>query len=204
MFKILYEKGFLNIEKMLIEEYHKVNLTFQEARILILLLDCLEDKNFSSLFLAKKANLSKNEIENILEELFQKEFFAFSEDKEDNKIIEVFNLDNTFHKLEQLYFKKKKNIQLKQQNKYITETIDKIEQLKGLNLSSYELEIIKSWYLDKNYSNDEIKNSINIAIANKKKSIYYIERILNHKNSLKIEKDDKTDKILHKIFNKIK
>ncbi|WP_323847834.1 MAG: DnaD domain protein [Phytoplasma sp.] len=204
MFQILYEKGFLNIEKMLIKEYHKINLKFQEAMILILLFDCHENKNFSSLFLAKKANISKNEVENILEELIQKEFFTLSEDTEDNKIIEVFNLDNTFHKLEQFYLEKKKNAQLKKQNKYITETIEKIEQLKGNILVSYELEIIKAWYLEKNYSDSDIKKAINVASINKKKSIYYIERILNHKNSLKIENDDKADQILNKIFNKIK
>ncbi|MGI3136006.1 MAG: DnaD domain protein [Candidatus Phytoplasma vitis] len=204
MFKILYEKGYLNIEKILIREYHKMNLTFQEMMVLIYLFDCYEHKHFSSVFLAKKMNLSKNEVENILEELIQKDFFFLSQEKKDDKLIEVFNLDNTFLKLEKIYLEKDKNVLIKKQNKYISETIEQIEKLKGENLASYELEIIKNWYLEKKYSDKDIKRSINIAYTNQKKSIYYIERILGHENNLKIENNDKADKILHKIFNKIK
>nr|QJI54818.1 Chromosome replication initiation protein [Candidatus Phytoplasma ulmi] len=204
MFKILYEEGYLNIEKILIHEYHKINLTFQEMMVLIYLFDCYEHKRFSSLFLAKKMNLSKNEVENILEELIQKDFFFLSQEKKNDKLIEVFNLDNTFLRLEQIYLEKDKNVQIKKQNRYISETIEQIEKLKGENLVSYELEIIKNWYLEKKYSDKDIKKSINIAYKNQKKSIYYIERILGNENNLKIENNDKADQILHKIFNKIK
>lgn len=204
MFKILYEEGVLNIEQILLREYRKMNLTSQEVMVLIFLFERYETKIFSSLFLAQKVNLSKNEVENILEELIQKKFFVLSQDEKDNKIIEVFDLNNTFKKLEQIYSEKAKNNQIKKQNKYITQTIEQIEKLKGENLASYELEIIKNWFLDKNYSFEEINKSINIAVLNQKKSIYYIDRILNHKNILKIENDEKADQILHKIFNKIK
>lgn len=204
MFKILYEEGVLNIEKILLREYRKMNLTSQEVMVLIFLFERYETKIFSSLFLAQKANLSKNEVENILEELIQKKFFVLSQDERDNKIIEVFDLNNTFKKVEQIYFEKAKNNKIQKQNKYITQTIEQIEKLKGENLASYELEIIKNWFLDKNYSFEEINKSINIAVLNQKKSIYYIDRILNHKNILKIENDEKADQILHKIFNKIK
>ncbi|MDC9031933.1 DnaD domain protein [Columbia Basin potato purple top phytoplasma] len=204
MFKILYEEGVLNIEQILLREYRKMNLTSQEVMVLIFLFERYETKIFSSLFLAQKVNLSKNEVENILEELIQKKFFVLSQDERDNKIIEVFDLNNTFKKLEQIYSEKAKNNQIKKQNKYITQTIEQIEKLKGENLASYELEIIKNWFLDKNYSFEEINKSINIAVLNQKKSIYYIDRILNHKNILKIENDEKADQILHKIFNKIK
>nr|BAH24246.1 chromosome replication initiation protein [Korean potato witches'-broom phytoplasma] len=204
MFKILYEEGVLNIEKILLREYRKMNLTSQEVMVLIFLFECYETKIFSSLFLAQKANLSKNEVENILEELIQKKFFVLLQDERDNKIIEVFDLNNTFKKLEQIYFEKAKNNKIQKQNKYITQTIEQIEKLKGENLASYELEIIKNWFLDKNYSFEKINKSINISVLNQKKSIYYIDRILNHENILKIENDEKADQILHKIFNKIK
>ncbi|MGM1459017.1 MAG: DnaD domain protein, partial [Columbia Basin potato purple top phytoplasma] len=191
MFKILYEEGVLNIEKILLREYRKMNLTSQEVMVLIFLFERYETKIFSSLFLAQKANLSKNEVENILEELIQKKFFVLSQDERDNKIIEVFDLNNTFKKVEQIYFEKAKNNKIQKQNKYITQTIEQIEKLKGENLASYELEIIKNWFLDKNYSFEEINKSTNIAVLNQKKSIYYIDRILNHKNILKIENDEK-------------
>ncbi|QTX02820.1 DNA replication protein [Candidatus Phytoplasma luffae] len=204
MFKNLYEQNYLNIEKILINKYKNLDLTLQELIILLFLFNSYENKNFSSLFLAEKTNLSKNEVENILEKLLKKNFFSLSEDKKNNKIIEIFDLDNTFIKLEQLYLEIDKKEKTKKNKTYITETIDEIEKLKGENLTPYELEIIKNWYLDNNFQHNDIIQTIHQASLNQKKSIHYIERILNHKKNVQIEKDDKADQILHKIFNKIK
>ncbi|MDV3196251.1 MAG: DnaD domain protein, partial [Candidatus Phytoplasma stylosanthis] len=197
MLKLLYEKGCLNIEKILIHEYNKINLTVSELNILLFLFHCYENKNFSTSFLAKKTNLSKNEVENILTQLLKKNFFSLSQEQKDNKIIEIFNLDNTFIKLENLLLEKEKKIEIKEKKVYISETIDKLEKLKGEILSSYELEIIKKWYLEKKYNHNDIIQSINQASSSQKKSIYYIERILNHKKNIQIEKDDKADQIIH-------
>lgn len=204
MIKILYEEGFLNIEKILIHEFKKLHLEIQELSVLLCLFDSYEKKIFSSSFLATKANLSKNELESILERLRQKNFFSILQDKKDNKIIEIFNLDNTFVKIQQLYKEKKtKNTEKKQKNN-ISETIENLETLKGRLLTGNELEIVKSWYLEQNYTHDDITQIIIQAGLNKKDSLNYIERILSQTNHVKIENDDKADQILHKIFKQIK
>ncbi|MEZ0180575.1 DnaD domain protein ['Camptotheca acuminata' phytoplasma] len=205
MLKTIYEAGYLNIEKILINEYNKMDLTSQELIILLCLFNCYENKNFSSVFLAEKTNLSKNEVENILAELLKKNFFSLSQEKQDDKIIEVFNLDNTFLKIEEIYSEKTKKIKLKEKKTNIAETIEEIEKLKKNNLASFELEIIKNWYLNQNFSHEDIIKAIEQAVVHQQKSIYYIDRLLNYKNNnIKFEKDNKTDQILHKIFSKIK
>ncbi|XXP77026.1 MAG: DnaD domain protein [Lettuce witches'-broom phytoplasma] len=204
MIKILYEEGVLNIEKILIREFKKLCLEIQELSVLLCLFDSYEKKIFSSSFLAKKANLSKNELESILEKLRQKNFFSILQDKKDNKIIEIFNLDNTFVKIQQLYKEKEAKSTEKKQKNNISETIENLETLKGRLLTGNELEIVKSWYLEQNYTHDNIAQIIVQAGLNKKDSLNYIERILSQTNHVKIENDDKADQILHKIFKQIK
>ncbi|MCQ9618840.1 MAG: DnaD domain protein [Candidatus Phytoplasma pruni] len=204
MIKILYEEGFLNIEKILIREFKKLHLEIQELSVLLCLFDSYEKKIFSSSFLATKANLSKNELESILERLRQKNFFSILQDKKDNKIIEIFNLDNTFVKIQQLYKEKKTKSTEKKQKNNISETIENLETLKGRLLTGNELEIVKSWYLEQNYTHDNITQIIVQAGLNKKDSLNYIERILSQTNHVKIENDNKADQILHKIFKQIK
>ncbi|MBP3059340.1 DNA replication protein [Texas Phoenix palm phytoplasma] len=204
MIKILYEKGFINIEKILIKEYSKLNLNLSELNILLFLLECYEKKTFSSLILAKKTNLSKNEIELILEKLMQKKFFSLSSKNKDNKIIETFNLDPTFEKIEKIYDKKNKIKKEKEKKNLISETIKKLENLKNKILTENELDIVKNWYSNPNYTHKEILEAIENAKIKNKESIFFIENTLNKNKIIKLKTDEKADKILHKIFKKIK
>jgi DNA replication protein len=204
MIKILYEEGVLNIEKILIREFKKFNLDIQELSVLLCLFDYYEKKIFSSSFLAKKVNLSKNQAESILERLRKKNFFSILQDTKDNKMIEIFNLDNVFVKIQNLYKEKEKENNEKKQQNNISETIGNLENLKGRLLTGNELEIVKSWYLEQNYIHENITQIIAQAVLNKKDSLNYIERILNQTNHIKIEDEDKADQILHKIFKQIK
>lgn len=204
MLKTLYEESFLDIEKILLQEYKNINLDLQELMILLFLFQSYKNKTFSSLILAKKTNLSKNEVESILERLIKKNFFSLSQEQKNNKIFEIFHLDNTFIKLEKFYLEKEQKNKEKQKNHYISETIENLEKLKGKVLINYELEIVKSWYVEKNFSHEEIMQAIEHAKKYQKTSLHYIERILNYENHTKIEHDEKTDQILHEIFKKMK
>ncbi|KND62515.1 DnaD domain protein [Candidatus Phytoplasma phoenicium] len=204
MLKTLYEENFLDIEKLLLQEYKNINLDLQELMILLFLFQSYKNKTFSSLNLAKKTNLSKNDVEAILERLIKKNFFSLSQEKKNNIIFEIFNLDNTFSKLEEFFLTKEKKNQEKQKNHQIIETIENLEKLKGQFLISYELEMVKSWYLEKKFSHEEIIQTIDNAHSNHKKSLHYIERMLNYENHIKIEHDEKTEQILHEIFKKMK
>ncbi|KAB8121706.1 MAG: DNA replication protein [Candidatus Phytoplasma cynodontis] len=203
MLKMLYEEGYLNIEKILIKEYKNLNLEIKELTILLLILNDEKKECFSSLNLVEKTNWSKNEIELILEKLMKKNFFDIVQQKQKDKIIEILNLENTFSQLEN-FFMKKKNIKKEIKKNYIKETIEILENLKGKNLTGFELEIIKNWYSDKKYSHKEIINSIKESFSCNKTSLNYIETILNKKQKKIFNKNFQDDQILHKIFKKIK
>ncbi|MDV3158229.1 MAG: DnaD domain protein, partial [Pigeon pea little leaf phytoplasma] len=84
-------------------------------------------------------------------------------------------------------------------------SIANIEKIKGDVLNSQELEIIKKWYIEFNYPQDTIIKAIKQAHVNKKKSIFYINSLLNYQNKQNnISQDKNIEKTLHKIFDKIK
>ncbi|WBL31633.1 DnaD domain protein [Candidatus Phytoplasma sacchari] len=204
MLKNLYKKGYLNIEKILIKEFINLNLEINELAVLLLLFNDNQD-HFSSLNLAEKTNFSKNEIEEILENLIKKNFFNIVQEQKNAKFIEKLNLDNTFIKLEKILNKKKiEQKETKNYNKEIKETIENLEKLKGRILTGFELEIVKNWYLSKGYSHKDIIDSIKKSSLYNKKSLNYIDYILNKKKDLLYPKDLQTDEILYKIFKKIK
>ncbi|MDV3141420.1 MAG: hypothetical protein Q8738_02650, partial [Candidatus Phytoplasma australasiaticum] len=60
------------------------------------------------------------------------------------------------------------------------------------------------WYLEFNYPQEKIIQAIKQANANKKKSIFYINNLLNYQNQQNISQDKNIEKNLHKIFDKIK
>ncbi|TVY12374.1 DnaD domain protein [Candidatus Phytoplasma pini] len=205
MIKKLYEENILNIEQILIKEYKNLNLEITELIILLFLFKNYKKKIFSSLELAEETNFSKNETEFILEKLIKKKFFSLSQKKKDDKIIEIFDLDGVFKKIEQIYLKKEHKKNQNKKNHLISETIENLEKLKEKLLLPYEYEIVKSWYKEKKYLHEDIIETIKQASFKNNYSITYIERILNQKkNNSKIEKDDKADKILHEIFKKIR
>ncbi|WP_244611444.1 DnaD domain protein [Candidatus Phytoplasma sacchari] len=204
MLKNLYKKGYLNIEKILIKEFINLNLEINELAVLLLLFNDDQD-HFSSLNLAEKTNFSKNEIEEILENLIKKNFFNIVQEQKNEKFIEKLNFDNTFIKLEKILNKKKiEQKETKNYNKEIKETIENLEKIKGRILTGFELEIVKNWYLSKGYSHKDIIDSIKKSSLYNKKSLNYIDYILNKKKDLLYPKDLQTDEILYKIFKKIK
>ncbi|MDV3205333.1 MAG: DnaD domain protein [Weeping tea tree witches'-broom phytoplasma] len=204
MIKLLYEKGVLNIEKILISEYKNINLDLSELTVLLFLFSCYEQKIFSSTVLAQYMNLSKNEVESILERLIKKNFFSLLQSQKNDKMIEIFNLDGTFVQLEKVYIKKQQQAQLEKQDNSIASAIDYLEDLKGRILTSNELEIVKSWYLDPHRNHQDITQAIKQAVANNKNSIHYIDSLLNFANyNLNTHYDDEDNKMLYKFFQQI-
>ncbi|MBS2126455.1 DnaD domain protein ['Fragaria x ananassa' phyllody phytoplasma] len=204
MFQKLYENGFLLIEKILIQEYQKLGLTYQELTILFFLLEFSKKRVFSSNNLAKKAGISKNEVEHILEKLINKNFFELSQEPKNNKIIEVFSLKPTFKKLEQLFLEEIQKEQESLKMTFIQETIDLLEKNKGQVLVNYELDVIRGWYQNQEFHHQNIKTTIEEALEQKKTSVFYIDKLLHKKQFMEVEPDEKADRILEKLFKKVK
>ncbi|MDV3158376.1 MAG: DnaD domain protein, partial [Pigeon pea little leaf phytoplasma] len=163
MLKQIYEEGYLDIERILINQYLKLNLLIKEVKMLLLLFRKYKNPILSTEKIIQQTNLSLPEIDNILGNLIKKNFLCLYQKEINNQVQEMFDLNKTFYQIENLY-KQTKLTNLKHQNtSNISNTISNIEKIKGDVLNSQELEIIKKWYIEFNYPQDTIIKAIKQA-----------------------------------------
>ena len=185
MLKRIYDEYGLDIQKIIMSEYKRLNLSLKEANVLIALFSILEKrKTFSINAIIKKIDLDSNETADILTGLAEKGFFKMKLEIKNGKERETISLTPTFLKLEELILEDVNKIKLERDKTKISKLINRLENLLGRVLTSYELDIIRYWFNDSKYSIDEVNQIIDTLVDNNKKvSINIIEK------NLKLKKD---------------
>jgi DNA replication protein len=81
-------------------------------------------------------------------------------------------------------------------------TLRLFEQGMGRQLLPYELETVRRWYEDHQFSHDKIIKAI--TTAQDRVSVKYVEKVLNQSIPEPIEIDEEVENVLDEIFKKIK
>lgn len=203
MLKRLYEEFDLPIERMIMREYKRLGLSMGDAHVLLALFSIYKKRRtFSLSSIQKRVDYTTNQIGASLEKLMDQSFLNMTLELKDGKQREVFNLDNTFKKIEQLYQEDEKEKQRMQFENQITETIKRFEQGLARTLSSFELDQIRRWYDDKTYTHEAIINAI--ISCEDRLSIKRAEKFLNQSLVDKIVIDEDVENVLDEIYKKIK
>lgn len=201
--KRLYEDYDLAIERILIKEYKRLKLSMPEMSVLLALFSIYKKrKTFSITSIAKRVELNANDIGSIVESLMNKGFMTILLDTKDGKEREVFELDPTFMKIEELYKLDDLEKIKVQAESALMETIRLFEQGLGRALMSYELENIRRWYDDKTYTHEQIIAAIHSSES--KCSVKYVERILTQAIPKLIEIDQEVEDALDELYKKIR
>lgn len=188
-------------------EYKRLNLSLKEANVLIALFSILEKrKTFSINAIIKKIDLDSNETADILTGLAEKGFFKMKLEIKNGKERETISLTPTFLKLEELILEDVNKIKLERDKTKISKLINRLENLLGRVLTSYELDIIRYWFNDSKYSIDEVNQIIDTLVDNNKKvSINIIEKNLKLKKDYQVtDLDQDTKDTLTKLYRSIK
>lgn len=203
MLKRLYEEYDLSIERILIKEYKRLKLTMQEMTVLLALFSILKKRRtFSINAINRRVEYSLNEIGNIIEQLLSKGFMTIELENKDGKEREVFDLNLTFEKIQDLFKKDELEKQRILVENEVSETIKLFEQGLGRLLMPYELDMIRRWYDESLYEHQAIMSAI--SSAQDRMSVKYVEKILTQQIPQKIEIDQDVDQALDEIFKKIK
>jgi len=201
--KKLYDEYDLPIERILLKEYKRLKITMQDMSVLIALFSIQKKrKTFSMLAIARRVELSQDDIGRSVESLIQKGFLAISLEKKDEKEREIFDLEGTLDKIEQLFIQDEKDRITLREASHIEETITLCEQGLGRALLNYELETIRRWYDEKTFTHEQIIKAI--QSTGDRLSIKYVERILNQDALPKIEIDAEVEEALDEIYKSIK
>lgn len=207
MLKRIYDEYGLDIQKIIMSEYKRLNLSLKEANVLIALFSILEKrKTFSINAIIKKIDLDSNETADILTGLAEKGFFKMKLEIKNGKERETISLTPTFLKLEELILEDVNKIKLERDKTKISKLINRLENLLGRVLTSYELDIIRYWFNDSKYSIDEVNQIIDTLVDNNKKvSINIIEKNLKLKKDYQVtDLDQDTKDTLTKLYRSIK
>ena len=121
--KLFYNYNF-NIDSLLMDKHKEMNLSTNEAIILLSLVSLSRKNNIFSLSsVVKKVDKSEKSVSKYINSLINKGFVStYLEKNKENKTNEIFSLDGTFDKIEKILSKNKNNIDKKidKKKKYCT------------------------------------------------------------------------------------
>lgn len=112
--KLFYDYNF-NIDSLLMDKHKEMNLSTNEAIILLSLVSLSRKNNIFSLSsVVKKVDKSEKSVSKYINALINKGFVStYLEKNKENKTNEIFSLDGTFDKIEKILSKNKNNIDKK-------------------------------------------------------------------------------------------
>ena len=112
--KLFYNYNF-NIDSLLMDKHKEMNLSTNEAIILLSLVSLSRKNNIFSLSsVVKKVDKSEKSVSKYINSLINKGFVStYLEKNKKNKTNEIFSLDGTFDKIEKILTKNKDNIDKK-------------------------------------------------------------------------------------------
>ena len=195
MIKELFDLGYLNIEKIIISESNKLNISPLEVMTLIELINCYKrnkkiDKNIIMVNL-RQTNYS---IDEILYSLLEKNLYEIYLSYEGAKAEEYISLDPLFTKLEEL-ITTPNAIKIESQ---LEEIIDIVQVKMNKLLSANELEFVKEWVFDKGYNKDKIVEII-ASIEAQNKKVTFRSLMVAMENYGKDSSNDELSKLMEKI-----
>ena len=203
MLKKLFDEYDLVIERILSKEYKRLKLTSQELNVLLALFSVYRKrKTFSIGALQRRLDYTINDIGKAVESLLEKKFMSVHLEQKEGKEREVFSLDETLNKVEQLWIQDIEDIKIQSFETEISKTIQVLEQTIGRPILPYELERIRQWFLQDHRTYQEIISAI--QVLKNRTSIKQIDVFLNQNHLEKVEIDQQVDQTLDEIFQSMK
>jgi DNA replication protein len=201
--KRLYEEFDLSIERILLKEYRRLKLTMAEMSVLIALFSIYKKrKTFTIASISRRVDIGSDAIGNAVESLLEKGYVTTKLESKDGKEREIFDLDQALEKIENLLRQDEIERLKERVENDIMSIIRLFEQGLGRSLYPYELENIRRWFEEKDFSSDQIIKAI--EDAGDRVSVKLVERMLNQ-NALKpIEIDSDLEEALDQIYKNIK
>ncbi len=151
--------------------------------------------------ISRRLDFTQNEIAPLIEELMDKGFLNIEIEINNNREREVFSLDGTFKKIEDVFKEDEKaKVQALTQNNVMI-AINMFEENVQRVLRPQELERIRKWYEEDFYNHNDIISMINLK--GNKATIGSVEKLLSQDSIKDVKIDEKTDRILDSIFKKL-
>ncbi len=206
MFGYMMKLGYVDMNKLILDRYSKLNLSSTETLLLLNLIELYKSNNttLSVTSLAKKVNVTTDVCSSSLNGLLNKGLVTLNiEYTKSGKAKEVFNLDDLISTIEKMFLEEIKADKLAKSENIIKEVIDLVEVSFNKTLTPFEIEIVMKW-VEAGETLNVIKKAVDIASSKNNSNIKYVDKIvLNTKKTDEIV-DEKQSKVLDDIFRSLK
>ncbi len=206
MIEKIFEEGMLNYHELILKYQSKLDLSPGEIIVLLQLLNLAQKRRYylSTITLARMTSLKANQVGEIVNSLFEKNFISIQFERKSNekKISEVFDLTPFFIRITDIF---NEEIDKQRESKSVSDVeyvIKVLEKIFNKPLSPHYLEMVRQWFTD-GYSKEQIDQAIETTINHGRKSVNYVDRILRS-DSYDQEStiDEKTAEYLRKLIGK--
>ena len=209
MLKYLIQKGYVNVNKLFLENYSNFGLNEIELVVLLKLFEMLKNNQvtISVSSLAKKTSLSTTECSNVLNGLFNRGLVSIDlENTKQGKTKESFNLDECIKFIETYFSNEIKSKNISDNEDIITQITSLVEQTLKRGLTPLELQIIVEWGQN-GETLQNVQKALAMAVSAGKTNLKYVDSCLvaiKNKASDDVVLDEGKTKILNDFYRKIK
>ncbi|MDD3999632.1 MAG: DnaD domain protein [Bacilli bacterium] len=198
----LIKDDIISFDKLIIEKYHLLGIDETDTIILIRLNDLLKrgERLLSVERIAPSMKINNEELGQRIVDLVTKGFITIELSLVDAK--EIFSLDETYHRLSYLLEADGENNKNDAVNHKIKTTISLLEKELKKILSPLEMEMVNRWYLESDYSDEEIENAILKALKYKNRGVSFIDRSLSSSKK-QVENPTPKGENIQELFKKV-
>lgn len=207
MLEKLLVAGYLDYEKIIIDNSSKINLNPEEAFVFIKVINnYLKDKKIHISEMEHETGLTKNKLQAILSKLMENSFYEIYLAYTDGIADEYISLTPFLNKVEEILSATPKDTD---RNYLIPEVIKLVESKINRTLTALELDSIQEFVLDDKYDLSDFKAAINLC--EKKRRIINIKNLsmmfayIDNPGLSEAKEEKKTveEKDINSIFNKM-
>lgn len=199
---LLLKNNLIDFEKLLLEKYSFLGLDEIDAIILIKMNKLLNaGRKFSTEAIVKTMSITEETLKNKLVSLINNQFITLMLDGKS----EIYSLDDTFKRLTKLLEENETIINSENDNNEMQKVVTLLETEFKKVLSPLDLEIVHNWIYEDKFPYEKIYNAVMETLKLKKKSIQYVDVILNKKEEIKKEPSKEgLQNLFNQVYGKIK
>lgn len=199
---LLLKNNLIDFEKLLLEKYSFLGLDEIDAIILIKMNKLLNaGRKFSTEAIVKTMSITEETLKNKLVSLINNQFITLMLDGKS----EIYSLDDTFKRLTKLLEENETIINSENDNNEMQKVVTLLETEFKKVLSPLDLEIVHNWIYEDKFPYEKIYNAVMETLKLKKKTIQYVDVILNKKEEIKKEPSKEgLQNLFNQVYGKIK
>lgn len=194
---MLLQNDIIDFDKLLLEKYCLLGLDEVEVIILIKLNKLLKSGNkFSITHLSKNMTVTEGVIRDKLVTLINNQFITLQLiDKN-----EIYSLDDTYKRLSSLLDSLNDENKNNEIDSNVVKVIALLEKEFKKILSPLDVELVHKWIKEDQFTYDKVYNAVLETLKHNKKSIQYVDIILNKKT---VENKNTSNEGLQDLFNQV-